>query len=176
MNVFVFPGQGSQKIGMGKEFFDNFKIAKEVFQNVDDSLSQNLSKLIFDGPLDELTLTTNGSQLEKYAEFLKENGVNRVNVSVDHLDPSKFREITRWGDLDKVLAGIQKAKNVGIKIDEKAIKSLGKLEGKAIISIKGTQLVRVVDERLLKDKAKEFIDPISTFSLNQILLLLLHLG
>ena len=55
----VFPGQGSQKIGMGKEFFDNFKIAKEVFQNVDDSLSQNLSKLIFDGPLDELTLTEN---------------------------------------------------------------------------------------------------------------------
>ena len=55
----VFPGQGSQKIGMGKEFFDNFQVAKEVFQNVDDSLSQNLSKLIFDGPLDELTLTEN---------------------------------------------------------------------------------------------------------------------
>ena len=55
----VFPGQGSQKIGMGKEFFDNFQIAKEVFQNVDDSLSQKLSKLIFDGPLDELTLTEN---------------------------------------------------------------------------------------------------------------------
>ena len=55
----IFPGQGSQKIGMGKEFFDNFQIAKEVFQNVDDSLSQKLSKLIFDGPLDELTLTQN---------------------------------------------------------------------------------------------------------------------
>ena len=55
----VFPGQGSQKIGMGKEFFDNFQIAKEIFQNVDDSLSQNLSKLIFEGPLDELTLTEN---------------------------------------------------------------------------------------------------------------------
>ena len=55
----VFPGQGSQKVGMGKEFFDNFQIAKEVFQNVDECLSQNLSKLIFDGPLDELTLTEN---------------------------------------------------------------------------------------------------------------------
>ncbi len=79
------------------------------------NLIKNLGKKIGNG-LDELTLTTNGSQLQKYAEFLKENGVNRVNVSLDHLDPSKFREITRWGDLDKILAGIQKAKNVGIKV------------------------------------------------------------
>ena len=56
------------------------------------NLIKNLGKKIGDG-LDELTLTTNGSQLERYAEFLKENGVNRVNVSLDHLDPSKFREI-----------------------------------------------------------------------------------
>ncbi len=79
------------------------------------NLIKNLGKKIGNG-LDELTLTTNGSQLQKYAEFLKENGVNRVNVSLDHLDPSKFREITRWGDLNKVLAGIQKAKSVGIKV------------------------------------------------------------
>ena len=79
------------------------------------NLIKNLGKKIGNG-LDELTLTTNGSQLEKYAEFLKENGVNRVNVSVDHLDPNKFREITRWGNLDNVLAGIEKAKSVGIKV------------------------------------------------------------
>jgi len=79
------------------------------------NLIKNLGKKIGDG-LDELTLTTNGSQLQKYAEILKENGVNRINVSLDHLDPSKFREITRWGDLDKVLVGIEKAKSVGIKI------------------------------------------------------------
>ena len=79
------------------------------------NLIKNLGKKIGNG-LDELTLTTNGSQLQKYAEFLKENGVNRVNVSLDHLDPSKFREITRWGDLNKVLAGIQKSKSVGIKV------------------------------------------------------------
>ena len=59
MKSLVFPGQGSQKVGMGKEFFENFNIAREVFKNVDDTLSQNLSKLIFDGPLDELTLTEN---------------------------------------------------------------------------------------------------------------------
>ncbi len=79
------------------------------------NLIKNLGKKVGDG-LDELTLTTNGSQLERHAEFLKENGVNRVNVSVDHLDPNKFREITRWGDLDKVLFGIEKAKSVGIKV------------------------------------------------------------
>ena len=79
------------------------------------NLIKNLGNKIGDG-LDELTLTTNGSQLEKYAEILKENGVNRVNVSLDHLDPSKFREITRWGNLNTILAGIQKAKSVGIKV------------------------------------------------------------
>ena len=79
------------------------------------NLIRNLGKKIGNG-LEELTLTTNGSQLERYAEFLKENGVNRVNVSVDHLDPNKFKEITRWGDLDKVLVGIEKAKSVGIKV------------------------------------------------------------
>ena len=79
------------------------------------NLIENLGKKVGNG-LDELTLTTNGSQLEKHAEFLKENGVKRVNVSLDHLDPNKFKEITRWGDLDKVLAGIEKAKSVGIKV------------------------------------------------------------
>ena len=53
------------------------------------NLIQNLGKKIGNG-LDELTLTTNGSQLEKYAEFLKQNGINRVNVSLDHIDPNKF--------------------------------------------------------------------------------------
>ena len=79
------------------------------------NLIKNVGKKIENG-LDELTLTTNGSQLKKYAEFLKENGVNRVNVSLDHLDSSKFKEITRWGNLDIVLAGIEKAKSVGIKV------------------------------------------------------------
>ena len=79
------------------------------------NLIHNLGKKIGHG-LEELTLTTNGSQLEKYAEFLKKNGVNRVNVSLDHLNPKKFREITRWGDLNKVLTGIKKAQDVGINV------------------------------------------------------------
>jgi len=66
--------------------------------------------------LDELTITTNGSQLETKAEELYNAGVRRINVSLDHLDPIKFKEITRWGDLEKVKKGLDKARNVGLKI------------------------------------------------------------
>lgn len=57
--AFVFPGQGSQAVGMGKELADAFPVAKEVFQEVDDALEQNLSKLMAEGPIEELTLTEN---------------------------------------------------------------------------------------------------------------------
>jgi [acyl-carrier-protein] S-malonyltransferase len=57
--AFVFPGQGSQSVGMGKEFYDNFPLARQVFEEVDDALNQKLSNLIFNGPLEELTLTAN---------------------------------------------------------------------------------------------------------------------
>ncbi len=57
--AFVFPGQGSQAVGMGKELGDSSKAAREVFQEVDDALDQNLSRLMFDGPIEELTLTFN---------------------------------------------------------------------------------------------------------------------
>ncbi len=57
--IFVFPGQGSQVVGMGKDFYDNFLEVKEVFQEVDNALSQNLSKIIFEGPMESLTLTEN---------------------------------------------------------------------------------------------------------------------
>lgn len=57
--AFVFPGQGSQIVGMGKGFYDSFAIAREVFQEVDDALGQHLSKLIFEGPESDLTATEN---------------------------------------------------------------------------------------------------------------------
>ena len=58
-NAFIFPGQGSQRVGMGKDLYDNFQVAKEVFQEVDDALSINLSRIIFNGDEEELKLTIN---------------------------------------------------------------------------------------------------------------------
>lgn len=60
MNIaFIFPGQGSQIVGMGKDFYSNFQIAKKTFQEVDEAVKYNLSKIIFSGPEEELTLTVN---------------------------------------------------------------------------------------------------------------------
>src|SRR6188472_3827508 len=67
------------------------------------TLVSSLSRHLKTGELDELTITTNGSQLEKYARELADHGIRRINVSLDTLDPAKFRAVTRWGDLEKVL-------------------------------------------------------------------------
>jgi cyclic pyranopterin phosphate synthase len=80
------------------------------------SLFRGLGRHLKSGALDELTLTTNGSQLAKYADELAECGVRRVNVSVDSLDPAKFREITRRGELDQVLKGLEAAKRAGLQV------------------------------------------------------------
>lgn len=85
------------------------------------SLFRNLGRHLKTGDLDELTLTTNGSQLSKYAGELFDAGVRRINVSVDTLDPVKFERITRWGKLDKVLDGLAAAKAAGLKIKINAV-------------------------------------------------------
>jgi GTP 3',8-cyclase len=80
------------------------------------TLVSSLSRHLASGHLDELTLTTNGSQLAKYAAELKAHGVRRINVSLDTLDADKFRAITRWGSLDQVLGGIDAARAAGLKV------------------------------------------------------------
>ncbi len=84
-------------------------------------LFQALSRHLESGDLEELTLTTNGSQLAKYARDLKACGVRRVNVSIDTLDPDKFRAITRGGDLKVVLDGLEAAEKAGLKIKINAV-------------------------------------------------------
>jgi GTP 3',8-cyclase len=85
------------------------------------ALFASLSRHLSSGALDELTLTTNGSQLPKYAGELASHGVRRINVSLDTLDADKFRAITRWGELDKVLAGIDAAQAAGLKVKINAV-------------------------------------------------------
>ncbi|HLB79928.1 MAG TPA: GTP 3',8-cyclase MoaA, partial [Dongiaceae bacterium] len=80
------------------------------------SLVRALSRNLDSGALDELTLTTNGSQLAKYAGELAALGVRRVNVSLDTLDAAKFAAITRWGRLDQVRGGIAAAKAAGLRV------------------------------------------------------------
>lgn len=75
-----------------------------------------LSSYVDSGHLDEITLTTNGSQLMKYAEDLAKNNIKRINVSLDTLNEELFSKITRWGNLPKVLDGIKVAQKAGIKI------------------------------------------------------------
>src|SRR5271170_4995010 len=80
------------------------------------TLVNSLSRHLRSGQLDELALTTNGSQLARYADELAAAGVRRVNVSLDTLDADKFRAITRWGSLHQVIAGIDAAQSPGMKV------------------------------------------------------------
>ncbi len=91
---------------------------------------ESMSRHLETGDLQELTLTTNGSQLEKYADQLYAAGVRRVNVSLDTLDPDKFAEITRWGRLPQVLRGVEAATNAGlrVKINAVALKNFNDVE------------------------------------------------
>jgi cyclic pyranopterin phosphate synthase len=89
-------------------------------------LVNNLGECIGDGGLDELTLTTNGSQLSRYAEALYKAGVRRINVSVDTLDADLFARITRGGSLPKVIDGLKAAKaaGLGVKINTVALRGV----------------------------------------------------
>jgi GTP 3',8-cyclase len=99
------------------------------------SLVRSLSRHLDNGALRELTLTTNGSQLARFATELRDYGVRRINVSLDTLEPAKFRAITRWGDLDKVLSGIEAARAAGlaVKINAVALKNVNEDEIPSLI-------------------------------------------
>jgi cyclic pyranopterin phosphate synthase len=100
------------------------------------SLIDNLGRHLKSGALDELTLTTNGSQLAKHAEGLAKAGVRRINVSIDSLDPATFTAMTRWGKLEPVLDGVFAAKAAGlsIKINTVAMKGVNDQEFDRLIA------------------------------------------
>jgi len=104
-NTFIDLGVKKLRITGGEPL-----VRKNIMQ-----LFKNLGKKLGKG-LDELTLTTNGSQLDRYAKDLLSTGVRRINISLDSLNKNKFKTITRNGDFNKVIRGIMKAKKVGLKI------------------------------------------------------------
>lgn len=91
---------------------------------------QSISRHLTSGALKELTLTTNGSQLERFAEELVDCGVKRINVSLDTIDPDRFAKVTRWGRLPQVLRGIEAAQAAGlrVKINSVALKNVNQDE------------------------------------------------
>ena len=94
------------------------------------SLVRSLSRHLDSGALRELTMTSNGTQLARFAGELRDCGMRRINVSLDTLNPAKFRAITRWGDHDKVLAGVEAARSAGlaVKINAVALKNMNEDE------------------------------------------------
>ncbi|PIW29778.1 MAG: GTP 3',8-cyclase MoaA [Rhodospirillales bacterium CG15_BIG_FIL_POST_REV_8_21_14_020_66_15] len=94
------------------------------------SLIRGLGRHLKTGDLEELTLTSNGSQLARFADELVDAGVRRINVSLDTLDPDRFEAITRWGKLDKVMEGIEAARRAGlhVKINTVALKNFNEDE------------------------------------------------
>ena len=100
------------------------------------TLFRSLSRHLDSGALEEVTVTTNGSQLAKHARELAECGVKRINVSMDTLDPDKFRAITRWGDLAKVMDGLDAAQAAGLSIKINAVALKGFNEAEALEMIR----------------------------------------
>ncbi len=94
------------------------------------TLMHSLGSHLQTGALEDLTLTTNGSQLARFADELVDCGVKRINVSMDTRDPDKFKAITRWGNIDKVLKGLEAASKAGlrIKINMVALKNFNDTE------------------------------------------------
>ena len=108
-----------------------------------------MSRHLDSGALDELTLTTNGSQLERFAGELASAGVRRVNVSLDTLDPEKFAAITRWGRLDQVLRGIDAAHAAGLRV---------KINTVALRGVNEDELFTLVDWCAARDLDLTFIE------------------
>jgi cyclic pyranopterin phosphate synthase len=109
----TFIGLGVQKLRItGGE-----PLVRKGIMTFFDAMTRHLDS----GALRELTLTTNGSQLEKFAPDLVAAGVRRINVSLDTLDDAKFAQITRWGRLQQVLRGIDAAQKVGLRVKINAV-------------------------------------------------------
>jgi cyclic pyranopterin phosphate synthase len=125
-SVFVAKGVRKLRITGGEPL-----VRKNVM-----SLFRALSRHLDSGALDELTLTTNATQLAKYAAELRDCGVRRINISLDTLNPDRFREVTRWGDFAQVMSGLEAAEKAGlsIKLNVVALKDVNEHEIEDLIA------------------------------------------
>ena len=120
----AFIGLGARKLRLtGGEPL----VRRDVMQ-----LFRSLSRHLNSGALGELTLTTNGSQLARHAKALADCGVRRINVSLDTLQPARFRAITRWGDFDQVMQGIDAAQEAGLAVKINAVALKGVTDTEAV--------------------------------------------
>ena len=110
---------------------------------------EGMSRHLEAGALDELTLTTNGSQLHRFAQPLYDAGVRRINISLDTLDDSKFADITRWGRLKQVLNGIDAAQQAGIRV---------KINTVALKGVNDSELFDITEWCARKDMDLTFIE------------------
>ena len=124
-------------------------------------LFQSLSRHISSGALNELTLTTNGSQLARHAKELADAGVRRINVSLDTLDPVKYRTITRWGDLARTMEGIGAAEDAGLSIKINMVVLKGVNEDEIVPMIKWAH-ARRADVSLIEVMPLGEIEPVRT--------------
>ena len=166
----IFPGQGSQRVGMGKDLYENFIVAKEVFENINDSISVSLSKLMFEGPVEELNMTENaqpaimGVSIAVLEVLKKELGfdLNEINFCAGH-SLGEYTALAATGCLN--LREVAKVLKLRGKSMQNAIKqgegSMAALIGPDIMEAK----------ELIKEVPRDFVCEIANHNLqNQIVL------
>lgn len=128
------------------------------------TLLDSLGERVKDGSLEELTLTTNGTQLAKYVDQLAQCGVRRINVSLDTLDPELFSQVTRGGKLDAVVDGLERARGAGlaVKINTVALKGVNETEFDRMVEWCGTMgfdlcLIETMPLGEVEDRTEQYL-------------------
>ncbi|MDC0977151.1 hypothetical protein OAR34_01210, partial [Pelagibacteraceae bacterium] len=164
----------NQKVSLDEQFNKDFtELSKQVEQETV-STSSGIDKLKTDYEAQMSSLNEEINNFENQARGLNRtvSNLNEEIKSIEVQTPQLSSQITKLNQEIKGFENVKAnlamatAKNVGLKVNEKAIKSLEKLDGKALVSIKGTEIVRIVDLKSLKNQPAKFISPISKFSLN----------
>jgi [acyl-carrier-protein] S-malonyltransferase len=148
--AFIFPGQGSQYVGMGKEFADNFSIAKETFQEVDEALGQNLSQLIFAGPAEEL-MQTQHAQAALMVTSMAIFRTLKAQLGVDLVRDCAFVAGHSLGEYTALAA----AEALSLKDTAKLLQIRGNAMSKAAMGSKGAMAAIMADFNVCQDIAKQ---------------------